>query len=117
MGWIWILPFAVGLAAVVQGGLNRQLAKTMTLPTAVLVNGIIFCLSASVYWYFRREEPVDATWPWWIIIPGVCFVCLVASQIAGSIVWDLTVEGQPVSLARWIGAGLAMLGSIVVIKG
>jgi bacterial/archaeal transporter family-2 protein len=137
MGWIWILPFAVGVAAVVQGGLNRQLAKSMPLASAVLINGIIFCISAFIYWYFRREESPSGLWPWWILIPGVCgfflvigipygisrlgatpvFICLIASQIVASVVWDLTIEGHAISMARWVGAGLAMLGAIVMIKG
>lgn len=139
MAWIWIMTVAIGIASVLQGGLNKNLAKDLGLPLAVLINGILFFIAAAVYWFFNRQnmpEPSGSI-PWWILAPGLfgfvfvlgvpaaiarlgatpVFVALVATQIAGGIAWDLTIEGQPISLARWVGAGLAMAGALVMVKG
>ncbi len=45
------------------------------------------------------------------------FVGLVATQIVGGLVWDIAVEGQTIGTAKWVGAGLAMVGALVMSRG
>lgn len=133
----WGLPVLLGLAAVVQGGMNRDIGAKYGWVMATLLNnvvslGIAFVIAAIL---FLRERPVlDAsTWSWSYLIPGglgVIFVLglpyaieglgasraiilLVTSQIAMSLLWDLWVLEVAIPWTRWGGALIAIGGALL----
>lgn len=134
---IWLITFAVGIAAVLQAGLNRLLGKDVSLASALFLNGAVFFTCSLVYWLWRKEEATSGSWAWWAFIPGILgflfvlgvpfaisrlgatsvFVCLIAAQICGGLVWDWSVEGLPINLWKLVGAGLTLVGALVMTRG
>lgn len=132
---VWLIAFGAGLAAVIQGGLNRLAGRTMDLPTIVLVNGGVFLIAAGAHWWLRREQwSASGSWSWYALLPGLLgfvfvlavpfaiarlgamsvFICLIAAQISGGLIWDLLVEGLSPSPAKWLGALLTLAGAAIM---
>ncbi len=88
MRWILLIPGFLGVAAVLQGGLNRQIAAQVGLPSAVLINASVLLLLSSALWILACRSP--ATLPafmqlaghpalfraWWLL-PGLLGLALV----------------------------------------
>ena len=82
------LPVFLGIAAVIQGGLNRQIADQWGLVSAVLFNTLIMLvftasLLAVAKWrpewlpeFFRMKGGFDS-FRWWYLIPSLCGLALV----------------------------------------
>lgn len=75
------LTIAIGLASVIQGGLNRQMGMVWGLPSTVLLNALTFLLAAVVYYVIARFFPVPLpeslaekagfqSGHWWYLLPG-----------------------------------------------
>lgn len=133
---VWLLTFGVGWASSLQGALNRWLGKDWPLPTIIMMNGISFLVAALVLTYWKDSPSVlkMQSSSWWSWIPGLLgfffvltvpwaiarigatsvFVCLIAAQISGGLIWDTLVEHQPASTGKWIGALLTLVGAGVV---
>ncbi len=134
---IWFITFAVGIASVLQAGLTRLLGRDVSLASALFLNGAVFFCCSLLYWLWRRETATTGTWAWWAFIPGILgflfvlgvpfaisrlgatsvFVCLIAAQICGGLVWDWSVEGLPISLWKILGATLTLAGALVMTRG
>lgn len=134
---VWLIAFGAGLASVIQGGLNRQLGREWDLASVVFLNGIVFGVCSLVYWWLKSEQIPAGSWSWWIVLPGMLgflfvmavpyaiahlgamsvFICLIAAQIGGGIIWDLAVEGLKPGPAKWIGAAMALAGAVVMSRG
>ncbi len=82
------LPVFLGIAAVIQGGLNRQIADQWGLASAALFNTLVMLvftalLLAIAKWrpellpeFFRMKGGLTA-FRWWYLIPGLCGLALV----------------------------------------
>lgn len=138
-----VVPFALGLLAVVQVGLNKRIAAVIGLMPATLLNAGILLAVAGVIWLYARGLRPAGEWTvgngslgqfaWWWVVPGLCglalvagmpwavkrvgalqvFVLLVATQMVFSLVWDHFVEDVAVTAPRVIGAALAIAGAFV----
>jgi bacterial/archaeal transporter family-2 protein len=137
----WLVSILLGAIAVLQAGLNRHLARDWGLSLALVLNCFVLLIAAIVLWgataafpqYFPTEfEPRwgNASWRWWLLIPGLCgialvagipaaipklgatsvFMCLVVGQLAFSLIWDAKVEHIPIDARRLIGVALAAAG-------
>ncbi|MGE0763866.1 MAG: DMT family transporter [Bdellovibrionales bacterium] len=131
---VWLIALGAGLASVIQGGLNRQLGRNWDLASVVFLNGAVFVICAGLYWLWQREQVNAGSWSWWAVIPGMLgflfvlavpfaisrlgamsvFICLIAAQIVGGLVWDLMVEGLSPSPYKWAGAALAAMGALIM---
>ncbi len=77
-----LLPFAVGVAAVLQGVLNRRVMSEWGLSAAVLLNSLVFLVVSLGLLALARSRPElfpdsfapSASWStlaWWFILPGL----------------------------------------------
>jgi transporter family-2 protein len=146
MNWFVLLPLAIGVITVLQGGLNRQLGGAMGLGSAVLLNAaVVMGLAIGLYAWVRaapasapalfrgelgRIEPwmllpglfgfsIIAGIPWAISALGASrvFVGIVVAQLVTSMVWDVWVEGRPVTTLRALGVALGVVSVILVTAG
>jgi transporter family-2 protein len=131
----------VGLVSVLQGGLNRRVMAHWGLTHAVLLNnlvllGVSIALVMAARSFPGRFPPEFAPralagGAWWYALPGLCgmvivigipwaiahlgaaqvFVAIVAAQLAGSLCWDVGIEGRALSVARIAGVVLALAGA------
>lgn len=144
MSFAILLPFFLGFAAVLQGGLNRHIATDYGLPGAVLLNNIVLLVAAGTLFLVTRssvgvpelfqDRGAFKSFSWWYVLPGIfgfClvtgipwaivkigamrfFVAVVGAQILASVLWDIYVEKLPVGGMRVAGALLAMAGAVMV---
>lgn len=92
MRWFILLPGMLGLAAVIQGGLNRQISGQWGLSNAAFFNTLVLLAATAgllVYTvtrpeslpeFFRVKGGLGASWAsfrWWYLIPGLCGMSLV----------------------------------------
>lgn len=81
--WLSLLPVSLGLAAVVQGSLNRRIAAHLSLPGAVLLTHAVAALCALALLLLPRVAalllPSGASLAagtgraaWWYLVPGLC---------------------------------------------
>ena len=88
---LFLLPVAVGVAVVVQAGLNRQVASSWGLAGAAVINSVIVLLAALIILALARTRPdllpeifrvPDPTGPipwvhWKTIVPGLLGITIV----------------------------------------
>jgi transporter family-2 protein len=134
----------LGFIAVLQVTINRHIALRWGLAGAVLLNGLVLTLAASLLFavvrargvqgFLLREGAALSDARWWWVLPGLfglslvallpwaahhvgfqrVFVGLVAAQMVGSLLWDLLVEKIPVTAPRGVGAVLAVASVALV---
>jgi transporter family-2 protein len=104
----WGIAVLVGVAVVLQGGFNRQVAQQWGLVRTVLVNGVVFLAVSGLLWIWwkirpgslpREFLPPDTSGPvaiWRYVLPGVFGVVI--------------VTGLPWAIAR-----LGALGAILIL--
>ncbi|OFZ30452.1 MAG: hypothetical protein A2622_08595 [Bdellovibrionales bacterium RIFCSPHIGHO2_01_FULL_40_29] len=91
-------PAILGIAVVLQAGLNKKIAAQWGLTTAVLLNALVFAVVAIIFyslsvwrmdWFpVNMKANFDSkTFLWWYIIPGILGCVL--------------VFGGPWAVARW----------------
>lgn len=73
----------VGVASVLQGGLNRQFSEQWGLPGAIFINAIAFLAASLIYWFYARYTGVQLpvaladkagsfeNFKYWYVIPGI----------------------------------------------
>lgn len=110
--------FLLGVAAVIQGGLNKQMTSDWGLFGALLINStvlliivILMAFATAIYpQYFPAYLAPKfnwSTWKWWYFIPAICGTMLItgiplAITKWGALVVFLTiVVGQMVSSIVW----------------
>lgn len=132
----FVLPFALGLVIVLQGGLNRLIARDWSLGSATALNAtVLFIFACTVC---TLPGPLKArfdwgVWRWWYLIPGIlgfCFVAgaplaisrlgavrmtigLIAAQLIGGLLWDWYMEGLSITWPRLAGVALAFVGVVI----
>ncbi len=139
-----LFTLLIGLFAVLQGGLNKQIGMSWGLPGAVLINAIMFLVGALVFYFYAKSsmpimEALDdrqsfVQYKWWYFTSGLLglvfvigvpfaivkigalnvFVILIAAQIVGSFLWDKFVEGLTTNNWQLVAAGLAVLSAAVL---
>jgi bacterial/archaeal transporter family-2 protein len=86
-----MVPFALGLLAVVQVGLNRRIAAAIGLMPATILNaGVLLAVAVVLFLYARGLRPQAGEWTsgagafgefgWWWLVPGLCGLALVAGM-------------------------------------
>ena len=89
MNWIYSVPLLLGIAAVVQGGLNSRIVDRLGISLMTVLNSAtLVATSFIIYGLFKlTSEPVpeDLALPdgppsilWWYLVPGVLGYMLVA---------------------------------------
>ena len=91
MAWIngfFMLSLGLGVAAVLQGGLNEQLADRWNFPAVVVLNNVVLLLVSALFYFWIRFWPelfpkalqVQKGLPsfeWWYVFPGILGFALV----------------------------------------
>ncbi len=83
-----LVSLSIGGLAVLQAGLNRQIASQMGLSTAVLINSVFLLLVTSLFWAICSFYPQlfpdsfrsQFSWEqlrWWQFIPALCGFALI----------------------------------------
>lgn len=83
-----LLPLLLGFAAVLQGGLNRQIASAIGLSQAALLNSLVLMLATGGLVLWTRYQPQDLPpffhlkpglpgLSWWWLLPGLLGIGLV----------------------------------------
>lgn len=109
MRWMVLLPGFLGLAAVLQGGLNRQIAGQWGLAATALLNILVLLVAVGALLALVRLRPAAlpdlfalkgglAQFRWWWIFPGLFGFAL--------------VTGIPYAISR-LGAFPVFLGILV----
>jgi uncharacterized membrane protein YdcZ (DUF606 family) len=141
----FLLPFLVslglGCASVLQGGINRRLIPSFSLPVAVALNALILVVMAATVFFFSAPEKwtrvsqIASDFKPWFLLPGLCgacivfgipwsisrwgalntFVVMIGAQLLVGLTWDSFVEGIPLTTARGVGTALALFGAAVTL--
>lgn len=141
--WIaYLLTGYLGIAAVLQGGINRKLAEAWGLPGVTLLNAIVLLLTSAGVFFLAQQFPSEGLFrvrgafqniSWWYVIPGIIgfsivllvpyaiqklgalnlFIALIGSQLIGGAIWDYCMEGIPITPSRVIGAVLAFASALI----
>ena len=137
-----LVSLVIGMLAVLQGGLNRQMAAKWGLATAILINCAILIFLAGALWFFfnrwfhpqwslPRTQAFE--WQWWYAVPALCglslilgipwsipqigalrvFLCIVVGPMALSLIWDTYIEAIPLDPKRIVGAVFAIVGLVI----
>ncbi len=80
--WLLLFPLAVGIATVMQGTFNKQIARDWAISEVLFFNGIVFFICTALYFYIARfhggilpeflhETHRGQELRWWYILPGV----------------------------------------------
>lgn len=88
MSWAYFLPFLFGAMAVLQGGLNRLIARHWGLAGTVFLNSLMLTTAGLALYLFARHNPQAlpaifrdkgsfSSFSWWFVIPGLCGFTLV----------------------------------------
>lgn len=133
-----VTAILLGVAAVLQVSINRQIALRWGLAPAVLLNALVLTLAAVGFYILARVQGAGGfvlragaslgEIRWWWLLPGVfgfslvallpwsahhigfqrVFVALVATQVTASVVWDFVFEKIPFSWPIAIAVVLAI---------
>ena len=130
-----LIPVIIGVAIVLQGGLNRRMGGHLGLPSTLFVGTLCSFTAATLYFTLSgpRIEPLLRAFSPWFVVPGIlgfciilgipwamarigavqAFLLLVSAQIAASAAWDAKIEGLPLSSTRVAGIVLAWAGTLL----
>ncbi len=141
MALAFALTLLVGLAIVVQGGINARLGQQHSLWLLVTIGNAVAALGSGAAWlWLRRSGPMVAELqrvPWLVLVPSVAGIAIVAGmpaaiarvgvgravvlviavQLVAGLLWDRFGVGGALSAQRLAGAALVMLGSWLVVRG
>lgn len=130
----------LGIVSVLQAGMNRKIGETIGIPFATVFNNTILlvasvALALGVRFLLKQPQPIIrlGALPLWYLVPGLLglvlvagipyaigefgavrvFIPLIFSQVLGSLLWDLLLEGKPLSLPRVLGAAITCAGALL----
>lgn len=77
------LSITLGLASVLQGGLNRQIATTWGFTATAFFNTLVLLVATAILYIVSRRYPMIlpealrerngfSSFSWWYLIPGLC---------------------------------------------
>ncbi len=89
MEWALLVPFCIGICAVLQGGLNKEIGTFWGLSGAILLNSIIFMIIGTALFAASKLTPellpesfrdrgAFMRFSWWYVLPGFLGFLLVA---------------------------------------
>jgi len=139
-----LVPLVLGVAAVLQATLNKEIAAHAGLAAATSLNMVVAtacALAFAVYCGVRGQQDGLLRWQpdasafrvWWLV-PGLVgflivlglpwavqrigalstFVVLVGAQMLASAAWDRFVGGIPLSAPRMLGAVCTIAGVVLL---
>lgn len=143
MSSLLLVPVCIGVVAVVQATLNKEIAERWGLaPTTLLNTAVALACTVAFLGYcwvgapregmLRVSFDASSFRAWWLL-PGLfgfaivvglpwavskagalpTFVALVAAQVVASALWDRFVVGIPFSTSRVLGALLAVASVVL----
>lgn len=146
MKWFIVFGFLLGSLLVFQPVFNRLILEHKGLGFAVLLNGTVLTVFASIlclFIFFMPERfpslmrfKVGGLFEWWFLLPGFFGILIVSGtplliknigasstvilmlsgQLITSFLWDTFAEGQAFRTMRLIGAILAFCGAYLSFK-
>ncbi len=139
-----VVPFLLGIAAVLQATLNKEIATHTGLAVATTLNMFVAAgcaLAFAIYCGVRGQQEGLLRWQldasafrgWWLV-PGLVgflivlglpwavqrigalstFVALVGAQMLASAAWDRLAGGIPLSAPRVLGAICTVAGVVLL---
>ena len=138
-----LLPIVVGLAIVLQSGLNRVIAETRGLALALMINAVLVALLTGGFLLWVHRAPSAPAflrgtvgWQWWYFIPALCgfvitlgipwalsrigagavFALIIATQLLGSLAWDAIVEHRVIGVGKLAAAALTAVGALIFVN-
>lgn len=135
-----LIAIAVGISIVIQNGINRELATSMSLPKILVLNSLFTLVFSGIFLGFtllRPQSQAGFTLSWsgffaafcgFVIISGMPLAIarlgalrtvsiVIAVQLVTALLWDLFREGTPASWQRVLGAGVTFLGAWIALAG
>jgi len=118
MNLTYILPLLVGMAGILQGGINRNMSETLGLAHALMLGNFLVLLYTALLYFgvlkspdffpeFFRVKTHLLTFKWWYVIPSVCGFIIVLgiplgiSQLGAVKVTVLIVAAQMLTSIVW----------------
>lgn len=142
MNWTFLIPIAVGISGILQGGFNRNMSNQLGLAQALLLGNILVLLYSIILYFavakfpeslpemFRLRAPLTS-FKWWYIFPSLFGFIIISgiplgiSKIGAVKVTVLIVVAQMITSILWdifvdhlpINAmkGLGLLFSLVAV--
>lgn len=115
----YFISILIGALAVIQGGLNRQMAKSVGLSSALLINSIFVLIFAYIFWLVAAKSvhlfqesmaprgSLVSDFKWWYLIPSVCGFLLILGipsiipKLGAQSVFLCIVVGQMIFSLIW----------------
>lgn len=115
---VYLIPIFLGLAAVLQAGINRQIVPQWSLTGAVLMNVLVLCVTVlAVYGImrllpikipelFRLQAPTGA-FAWWWVLPGILGYLIISGMpfavmhLGAARVFVAVITAQMISSLLW----------------
>ncbi len=118
MNWTFLIPIAVGVSGILQGGFNRNMSAPLGLAHSLLLGNILVLIYSVIFYFavtkapesfpefFRVKAPL-ATFKWWYVIPSICGFIIISgipigiSKIGAVKVTVLIVVAQMITSILW----------------
>lgn len=118
MNWTFLIPIAVGISGILQGGFNRNMSNNMSLTSALLIGNVLVLLYSLILYVgvykfpdsfpemFRLRDSLP-NFKWWYIIPSICGFIIISgiplgiSKIGAVKVTVLIVVAQMITSIIW----------------
>lgn len=126
--------------------MNRSASASLGLASAVFINGVVFCLATTLWWFLVKmgwvsmpaalgANPIENL-TWKNIVPGLCgvvivvatpmalmhlgaaltFSLVIATQLILGLVLDATLGGKVVGWPQIVGAVVMLLGCMLILN-
>ncbi|MCF8059353.1 MAG: DMT family transporter [Bacteriovoracaceae bacterium] len=118
MNWTFLIPIAVGVSGILQGGFNRNMSAPLGLAHSLLIGNVLVLIYSIVFYFgvlkypeafpdfFRARAPLSS-FKWWYIIPSICGFIIISgipfgiSKIGAVKVTVLIVVAQMITSIIW----------------
>lgn len=118
MEWTFLIPIAIGVSGILQGGLNLKMSESLGLVHSLLIgNSLVLIYSLIIYFFvlkspesvpefFRIRAPMTAI-KWWYVIPSIFGLMIISGipigiyRLGAVKVTVLIVVAQMVTSITW----------------
>ncbi|MGE0172867.1 MAG: DMT family transporter [Oligoflexales bacterium] len=118
MVWHFLLSLSIGVAAVIQSGINKRLMNLWGLTSAVALNTVVLLVTVTVlgiaiFWLPKiipdlfHFKSSDEPFHWWYVIPGLLGFGIVAglpvsmAHIGATRAFIIVIAAQLISSLAW----------------